>query len=851
MKTAILFLLAAAPALAVTDVKIGDHPTSKLTPYPSILSLHAHGGRLYMGYGTSEDYYPAVIIASYDPALHRFRLEHSAATDELTTFRTIGETLYAAHNDPSHFEDFRDYSYRGPDGIWRDATPAGCFHVYDVAAAGGSLFFCGSKGAVEGASGSGVIMGSANGGASWNVALTGFGDRVYWCYGLGSRLYFQNGALENGSIVSSGGAFGSARTRTITLDGQPLALHMGNATFANGLSAFDGTAASTLHPWSSLFAWDNGTLYSAHQDALTGKFRVYRAAWLSALGAVWEETPVELGTASITTFAVLGGRAYFGVSDGSLRAANLDGTPLTLPAATVQNDLPDSFGRGLASSGQWLTVGAPDTFSTQAAAGSVEIWQENPAPAAWTRAKSFAPPAPRLSNWFGKDVAMNGDVMAVVETGYDLSGRDRGKDARVHVYQHAGGTWPSRSVLPLPYAHNAALLPDFLAVATANPSGQQAAGQPGVTPYRITRAANGTISLTSQTQLRPFLNQWGYKPSCRVVMQGDVLVGGFAGDPSRLGGQGMVSIWRRAAGGASFTAAPEQEITNSGPSHFGYAVALDDLWLAVGAPRDDTAAPQAGAVHLYKRPNLAAPFVLSQTLLPPVSQNEAAFGSALALRGSTLLIGAPGVSVDGIKHRGAAYVFSRGANNGWLLSAEMTRPAASLGEFGVEVAMTDRLLVAASRFSNNAAPAMDRLSFMPHPELTTLYDAWRIQQGLTGNDNDNDGVSDLIEYAVNLLPRTPDAAAADHTAPEPLFGLPQFSSTGIPSVLRVTWLVRTDDPRLTSFLEHSSDLQTWTAVPSLSTVTEFAGTRFTLRSMVFSASSRRYVRQTVTYTGLP
>ena len=845
MKPLLLLIPAlAATALSadVTPVLVGNHPTSRLTPWPAIHSLHVHRGRIYMSYGTSEDYFPAVFIASYDPALHRFRIEHSAMSDKVEALRTIGDTLYVPHVDPVHFEDFRDYSYLGPDGVWRDATPGGLYHAYDMATAGGELFLCGSKDTIEGQTGIGIILKSHPGGA-WSTARTGSGDRYYWCASLGSRLYFQNGFLEGGAFTSSGATPplpGNATTRSLTVDGQPALF-----TNSNGaLLSYDGVALSTLDPTSWLYAQDGDRFYGLRTDPLLQQSRVYRAAWMSTSGVVWEPTPVLSGNAN--AFTVLGGRAYFGGTDGSLRAANLDGTPLTLPLATVQNDLPDSFGRGLAAAGVWLACGAPDATSTQTAAGAAEIWQENFTDPRWTRVRQFVPPAPSLSGWFGKDTAMNGDLMAVVETGYDLSGRDRGKDARVHVYQHSTGSWPSRGILSLPYAHSAALLPDFLAVATANPSGSQAAGQPGVTPYRIIRSGGLVLSIVAQTQLRPVLNKWGYKPSCRVVMQGDMLIGGFAGDPSRQGGQGMVSIWRRAAGGTSFTAAPEQEFAGPGPDRFGFALALDGLWLAVGAPRDDTSAPQAGAVHLFRRLSLTQPFVFAQKLLPPLAQNEAAFGSALAMRGGTLLIGAPGMAADGVMHRGAAFVFRRGADEVWTLSAEVPRPPASLGEFGVEVAMSDVHLIAASRLSSNAAPAMERLSFLPHPEPATLYDAWLAENGLTHSadaDSESDGLSDLTEYACGLDPRLPDASTAGHMPPAPLRGQPQITPAG-PDRFAVTWLQRRGDPRLLTALESSSDLAHWLPFPAAALSVVFQNTGWTLyrTEIPMSDGHRSYIR---------
>jgi hypothetical protein len=827
----------------VEDVKIGDHPASRITPYPAILTLHVHNGRVYMGYGASDDYYPAVYIASYDPAGHRFRIEHAAMSDRIEALRSIGGTLYVPHIDPVHFEDFRDYSYLGPDGIWRDAAPGGYFHAHDIAGAGGELFLCGSKDAVEGQTGTGIIMKSSPG-AAWSLARTGFGDRFYWCAGLGSRLYFQNGFLEAGGFTSSGSTPplpGNSSTRSLTVSGQ-------QALFTNSsgaLLSFDGVALTTLDPSSWRYAQDGEQFYALRTDPLLQRTRVYRAAWLTTSGVVWEPTPVLPTGAS--AFAVLNGRAYFGGSDGSLRAANLDGTPLTLPVATVQNLLPDSFGRGLAASGLLLACGAPDATSTQTAAGNTQIWQETAGTPRWTLSGQISPPAPRLSGWFGKDVALERDLLAVVETGYDTTGRDRGSSARVHTYQYFSGSWASRTVFSTPYAHSVAMLPDFLAVAAANVSGQQAAGHPGITPYRITRSFAGAPTFTAQTQLRPVLNKWGYKPSCRVVMQGDMLVGGFAGDPSRLGGQGMVSVWRRAAGGTTFTAAPEQEFPGPGPDRFGFALALDGLWLAVGAPRDDESGPQAGAVHLYRRASLSAPFTPAQKLLPPGNAHESAFGSALVLRGSTLLIGAPGTAADGVMHRGATYIFRRGEDDVWTLTGEMPRPAASLAEFGVEVAMSDTLLIAASRLSDNSAPAMERLSFLPHPEPATLYDTWLAEHLLTHSedrDSDGDGVTDLVEYASNLDPRAPDAAASDHAPPVPVAGLPQVGSTGTPGQFAVTWLQRRDDPRLSTTLEYSSNLADWHPASAASTSTVFQDDVWTLyRSEISLATDvRTYVR---------
>src|SRR4030095_13222873 len=107
----------------------------------------------------------------------------------------------------------------------------------------------------------------------------------------------------------------------------------------------------------------------------------------------------------------------------------------------------------------------------------------------------------------------------------------------------------SRALLSIPFAHTVAIEGDLLLVGTGNPAANQAAGVPGVNPYRISRSpGSGAVSLVALAQLGPSSSGYGYKPVARIAASGGsgaLLVAGFAGDPSRDGSPGIVSVYRR------------------------------------------------------------------------------------------------------------------------------------------------------------------------------------------------------------------------------------------------------------------------------------------------------------------
>ena len=85
----------------------------------------------------------------------------------------------------------------------------------------------------------------------------------------------------------------------------------------------------------------------------------------------------------------------------------------------------------------------------------------------------------------------------------------------------------------------------------------------------------------------------------------------------------------------------------------GGAVAMDGAWLALGADLDDDRGEDAGAVYMFEREGGA--WVQRQKLTAADGDMQDGFGTAVALDGTTLVVGAPSA---GAPAAGAVYVFT-------------------------------------------------------------------------------------------------------------------------------------------------------------------------------------------------
>lgn len=171
-----------------------------------------------------------------------------------------------------------------------------------------------------------------------------------------------------------------------------------------------------------------------------------------------------------------------------------------------------------------------------------------------------------------------------------------------------------------------------------------------------------------------------------VALDGDVLVAGayHRWTPVAEPGRAYVFRWDGVAWNEEAKlVAPDGVAADA----FGWAVALDGDWLAVGAPRAWTTSPGGGGgVYIYQRIDGEWTF---DTKLSRGSDH--AFGWSLTMDGNTLVVG------SSLSPYERASVYVRDLSGTWNIQATIAPPEGA-GEFGNAVALDDNNLVVGAWF---------------------------------------------------------------------------------------------------------------------------------------------------------
>ena len=161
---------------------------------------------------------------------------------------------------------------------------------------------------------------------------------------------------------------------------------------------------------------------------------------------------------------------------------------------------------------------------------------------------------------------------------------------------------------------------------------------------------------------------------------------GVRGADGSASNQGAVDCFELKVDGWTFIERL-QPIDLAAGDQFGESIAADANWLVVGGTRHDASGVDSGAVWVYRRE--AGLWRFPQRLIPGMGSDGARFGSAVAVSGGRLAVGAP---LGGVA--GTVSVYKLVGTN-WQLEQTILNPTPAQGDrFGDAVALEgDRLLI--------------------------------------------------------------------------------------------------------------------------------------------------------------
>lgn len=349
----------------------------------------------------------------------------------------------------------------------------------------------------------------------------------------------------------------------------------------------------------------------------------------------------------------------------------------------------------------------------------------------FTDQQSLGPSGAALNHRFGLSVAISGDTAVVGAEDFCLPffspdcgvfdfgsifRRDKGS---AYVFVRTNGAWTQQQKLVASdgamgdaFGASVAIRGDRIVIGAPSANGSQGAA------YVFSR----TGSSWSEQQKLTAGNAANLDLFGTSVAIGDeaIVVGAPGTDDGRLIDTGSAYVFEN--NGSSWI---PQEIVNAprgAGDAFGSSVAVSGTTIVVGAPADDVFGPHGTAIIFARTGGVWA---WQQMLYANDAAAGDRFGAAVAISGTTVVVGAPNDDDFGIVDQGSVYVFGRGRTGVWSQQQKLINLyAANSDGFGSSVATNGKTIA--------VGVPNDELFGTPNQGTALVYEwssgAWQVHQ---------------------------------------------------------------------------------------------------------------------------
>lgn len=352
----------------------------------------------------------------------------------------------------------------------------------------------------------------------------------------------------------------------------------------------------------------------------------------------------------------------------------------------------DDFGHAVALDGDTALIGAPgrDAPPFLGNSGAVHVFIREAA--GWSEQTVLLAPDAGEGDSFGSALALDGDTALV---GAYLDDTTAGKDAgSAHVFTRDGSSWSSQALL---HAGDSAAQDQFgISVAISGATAligaefdDTAAGIDAGSAYVFAKKGKQWVR---QAKLQPGDaagdDQFGHA----VALDGNTAVVGAVGRASSgISEEGAAYVFSRRGSAWNEDARLDPGDLANG-DRFGQSVAVSKSTILVGAEMDDTPAGiDTGSVHVFFRGKAGWSRIAGLTA--PDAAPDSRFGCAVAISGTSAVVGACQAKLDSKNNAGSAYVFSSRKNDWSFQSKLVAADTASFDLFGTSVAISKNTVV--------------------------------------------------------------------------------------------------------------------------------------------------------------